>query len=85
MISRHQNITIPQNIIESFFNEVGNPINKESDNISEIWKNVFKKYDELNNRDINDSKLSDICDLFENYFINGLSDGACAGKAMEKI
>ena len=45
MISRHQNITIPQNIIESFFNEVGNPINKESDNISEIWKNVFKMPD----------------------------------------
>ena len=75
-------------MVEAFFNIVGKPQNNESDNISEVWRNVFKKFDLSNNRDISDLEISEVRDLFENYFVNGLSDGACwkgNGKLFNKI
>tara|TARA_A100000164_G_scaffold376780_1_gene414540 strand:+ start:506 stop:1486 length:981 start_codon:yes stop_codon:yes gene_type:complete len=85
MIKRYPNVEIPSEIIQSFFDEVGTPKASEHENISDVWKMVFKKFDGLNNRDTSNSSVSDICSLYEDYFVNGLSDGACVGKAMESI
>jgi hypothetical protein len=85
MIKRHSSIKIPHEIIQSFIAEVGMPKASEAENISEVWKKVFNKFDNLNNRDTSNSSVSEIQSLFENYFVNGLSDGACVGKAMESI
>jgi hypothetical protein len=85
MIKRHKKINIPLEIIESFGKCVGDPVNLEEDCISQIWIKVFNKYDKSNLRLTGGRDVAQVRDLFEEYFINGLSEGACVGQAMNEL
>jgi hypothetical protein len=82
MINRHSAIPIPKEIIQTFLDEVGDVKSPETNSVSKIWNKVFDKYDKTTLRDTRGKDPKEICELFEEYFINGLSDGACAGQAM---
>jgi hypothetical protein len=83
LLERYTNVNIDDKVIKSFIENIGKP--KATENISQVWKNVFSKFDGSNTRDISNSSIEEIKSLYENYFVNGLSDGACVGKAMESI
>ena len=85
MIKRHKKVTIPLEVIESFQTNVGDPINSEEDSVSQIWSRVFSKFDKSNIRLIGGNAAEQIRNYFEEYFINGLSDGACVGKDMNSL
>lgn len=85
MIKRHKKVTIPLEVIESFLVNVGDPVNLEGDSISQIWTKVFNKYDKSNLRLTGGRDVEQVRDLFEEYFINGLSEGACVGQAMNEF
>jgi hypothetical protein len=85
MIKRHEKVTIPLEVIESFGVNVGDPVNLEGDSISQIWTKVFNKYDKSNLRLTGGRDVEQVRDLFEEYFVNGLSEGACVGQAMSEF
>lgn len=85
MIKRYEKVTIPLEIIESFGVTVGDPVNLEGDSVSQIWTKVFNKYDKSNVRLTGGRDVAQVRDLFEEYFINGLSEGACVGQAMNEL
>jgi len=85
MIKRHEKITIPLEVIKSFWVDVGDPVNSEESSISQIWTNVFNKYDKSNVRLTGSRDVKRVRDLFEEYFVNGLSEGACVGQAMSEF
>ena len=85
MIKRYKKVTIPLEIIESFGVTVGDPVNLEGDSVSQIWTKVFNKYDKSNVRLTGGRDVAQVRDLFEEYFINGLSEGACVGQAMNEL
>jgi hypothetical protein len=82
MINRASLQRIPLEVFESFKLEVGTPENSEADSLSGIWVKVFDKYDKFELRSGGDQDPRSLALLFEEYFVNGLSDGACAGKSM---
>jgi hypothetical protein len=85
MIKRHEKVTIPLEVIESFGMIVGDPVNLEGGSISPIWTKVFNKYDKSSVRLTGGKNVEQVRDLFEEYFINGLSEGACVGQAMSEV
>tara|TARA_B100000927_G_C16473782_1_gene472569 strand:- start:3419 stop:4393 length:975 start_codon:yes stop_codon:yes gene_type:complete len=85
MFKRYKNINIPESIISTYFEEVGKPLNNEDISISSIWEKVFNKYDKSSSRDLYNESTHVIADLYENFFQNGLSEGACAGQAMNEF
>ncbi len=85
MFKRYKNINIPESIINNYFEEVGKPLNKEDTSISSIWVKVFNRYDKSASRNLYDEPSHVITNLYENFFQNGLSEGACAGQAMNEF
>lgn len=85
MIKRHEKISISLDILEAFSADVGDVRNSEIDSISPIWTKVFNRYDKSNIRLISLSDTEEVTALFEDYFINGLSEGACVGRAMGEL
>ena len=85
MVKRHEKITIPIEVINAFSMEVGEPFNSEDDSLSQIWHKVFDKYGKSSLRLTSGKDSEQVRDLFEDYFTNGLSEGACVGKAMGEL
>tara|TARA_E500000331_G_C17133520_1_gene659357 strand:+ start:28 stop:1002 length:975 start_codon:yes stop_codon:yes gene_type:complete len=85
MFKRYKNINIPESTINSYFEDVGKPSNEEGISVSSIWIKVFDKYDKSSSRDLYNNSKEVISSLYENFFQNGLSEGACAGQAMNEF
>lgn len=78
---RHNILKISDKAIELIIKQI--EIDGKND-FGKIWNNILKKYKKTQN-EFTDSKdnLYKIKTLFENFFVNGLSDGACVGSSLK--
>lgn len=79
---RAASIEIPREIIESCDDILKLEYNKNA--LSPVWETVFKAFPVSQGINSKTTSADIIKDLYENFFKNGLSDGACAGLGMEK-
>ena len=84
-VTRYPKKEIDLSIFESFYKECGEypGVKKTNSEISSLWSQIFDKLDMnifqvLQNKDLNKLK-----ELYEDYYVNGISDGASSGKALE--
>ena len=82
---RYKKQTIPKHIFSDFLKECGDYNRKKlKQEASPIWTKIYDDtsgydvFDYIENKDINKLK-----DVYENYYVNGLSDGATSGIALE--
>ena len=83
--TRYPKKEIDLNIFESFYKECGEypGIEKINSEISLVWRKMIDKWNTnifqiLENKDLNKLKES-----YEDYYVNGISEGANAGKSLE--
>jgi len=82
---RYPHKQIDLKVFKNFFDECGTVTKKETDlEISPVWERVFNRwtgdgvFKKIENQDIKSLK-----EMYENYYVNGISEGACAGKEFE--
>jgi hypothetical protein len=88
LIKRYKKKNLDEKIVKQFFNSAGEypGVNDTYSIISEIWKSVLlDQYPTnifvlLEKGDINEIKLA-----YENFYVSGMSDGACGGKGLDKF
>ena len=81
-VIRYPKKEIDLSIFESFYKECGEypGVKKMNSEISSLWSQIFDEFDinifqVLQNKDLNKLK-----ELYEDYYINGISHGASSGK-----
>ena len=87
LIKRHKNIELDKNIINQFFDSAGKypGANETFSILSVVWKEVLLNLYPTNIFTLLESgDDSAIKSAYENYYISGISDGACGGKGLDK-
>ena len=83
--TRYKHKEIDLNIFKSFFKECGKVSKNETAfEISPVWERVLNTWtgeDVFVN--IEQGNTESLKKMYENYYVNGLSEGACAGKELE--
>lgn len=81
---RHKHIQIDKKIFESFFEECGTYFSQDlNTSASPIWNRVINNetgtevFDSIEKKDIDKLK-----ELYEEYYVHGISEGASSGKAL---
>jgi len=72
---------IKENVISDLFDEMSNWNNSE-DSISPVWEKVFKRYGKNNILEMSKNELKN---SYENFFNNGLSEGADVGVGLKEF
>ena len=88
LIKRHKIIELDENIVNQFFHSAGEypGANETYSILSVVWKSVLLEqyptniFSLLEKRNINEIK-----EAYENYYVLGISDGACGGKGLDKF
>jgi hypothetical protein len=86
-MKRHKDISINQESIDGFFNNAGKYPGKKvtKEVLSPIWNEVFSKYG-MNIFDLLEAQDSvALVKAYSNYYVNGISDGACAGRRLKSF
>lgn len=84
-LERYENTLISEDRIEQFFESVsdyGGPKSTEKI-LGKVWKNVFGKFGTNVFELIDNRSIPELAKSYEEYYVNGISDGACAGKGLE--
>ena len=86
-LERCKRIEIFPERVESFFEHTEPYQGPESTYkiIGKVWENVFNKFPTNIFELIYKKEIHKISKAYEDYHVNGISDGACAGKGLEKI
>ncbi|GAB6098075.1 hypothetical protein JCM14469_43300 [Desulfatiferula olefinivorans] len=84
-MTRHPLVEIEPDTIQSFFLNAGQYPGKvlTDSQLSPIWKNVFNKFGDDIFTLFQDQKYDQLATAYANYYTNGISDGACAGKKLD--
>ena len=84
-VIRYPKKEIDLSTFESFYKECGEypGVKKTNSEISSLWSQIFDELDTnifqvLENKDLNKLK-----EIYEDYYVNGISDGASSGKHLE--
>ena len=81
---RHEKVLINDGIINDLLNSEILQLDNYDNFSSEVWKRVFRKFNALDkSKDLYNKEI--VRSLYENYFINGLSEGACVGADMSRF
>ena len=81
---RYHKQSIDLKLFQDFFIECGDYKMNNLDNAaSPIWTECYENHDENVFESIQKKSLDNLKNLYENYYMNGLSDGATSGKALE--
>lgn len=81
---RYKKIDIDKNVLTDFFNECGDYEIKNLDKqASPIWTKCYENHDYNVFELLEKKNIKELKNLYENYYVNGLSDGATSGKALE--
>ena len=81
---RYKKIDIDKNVLNDFFNECGDYEIKNLDKqASPIWTKCYENHDYNVFESLEKKNIKELKNLYENYYVNGLSDGATSGKALE--
>ena len=82
---RYKNIIISKDILDESSNLIGN-IPWDKDFISPVWEEVFSKFG-ISKFDgpLTDANIDILKSSYENFFVNGLSDGACVGEDLKRL
>ena len=76
---RQKKISLSKEIIADSL-KLLNKLSWDTSFISPVWEKVFSKFGETNlNKSKNEIDLIALKENYENYFVNGISDGACVG------
>ena len=87
-MKRNRKVQINESIFDEFFSSVGKypGINETLSNISNIWKSVLMDQYPTNIFSLLEKgNIREIKGAYENYYVNGISDGACGGKGLDKF
>ena len=86
-MKRHEVMDLNKDTIDDFFKNAGKYPGKEAtkEGLSPIWNKVFSKYgmDIFDLLEAQDSVA--LVKAYSNYYANGISDGACAGRKLESF
>ena len=81
---RYQRQSIDTKLFQNFLKECGDyKMNNLDTAASPIWTKCYENHDENVFESLQKKSLDNLKNLYENYYINGLSDGATSGKALE--
>jgi hypothetical protein len=81
---RHPKLELKKEIFENFFNNVEKYPGFEStvSCISNIWSDIIKNYEINIFQFIDDKNIDRLVSSYEAYYVEGISDGASSGKAL---
>ena len=84
---RHASVKISREIFEDFFIDTDQYRGVEStlSCISTIWSEIVLNYEVNIFQYINEKNIDSLINSYESYYVNGISDGASSGKALEDL
>ena len=81
---RYKKQIIDTDLFKNFFTECGDYNTKYlKDSASPIWTECYEIHDENVFESLEKKNIDNLKKLYEDYYVNGLSDGATSGKALE--
>jgi len=81
--NRYQIQKINEKLFEDFFKHCGDYNSKELiSKASPIWTKCYENHDSNVFESLESKNVRELKELYENYYINGISDGATSGKAL---
>ena len=76
---RHKKLSLSNEVIADSL-KLLNKLSWDKSFISPVWEKVFSKFGETDlNKSKNEIDSTNLKENYENYFVNGISDGACVG------
>tara|TARA_Y100000590_G_scaffold461276_1_gene622471 strand:+ start:254 stop:1234 length:981 start_codon:yes stop_codon:yes gene_type:complete len=88
LIKRHRKIELDEFIVDQFFGAAGEypGASKTYSILSTVWKSVLLEQFPTNIFSVLENRnKEEIKEAYENYYVYGISDGACGGKGLEKF
>ncbi len=82
---RHKKIKLDRSIFEDFFHDVEsdyNGVDSTYECVSKIWGDIILDYEVNIFRHIKEREITHLISSYENYYVDGISDGASSGMAL---